>query len=41
MKQTESWTKRTDWWLPKRKGLEKRETESLRLADVSFYAQNG
>ena len=34
---TESRTQRTDWLLPRGRGLEKRWSGQLRLADISFY----
>ena len=39
--ETESQTQRTDWWLPRRKGLGEGWRGRLGLADVSFYIQNG
>ena len=39
-KETDSQTYRTDLWLPSGKGKEGR-TESLRLADVNYYAEDG
>ena len=39
--ETESWTWRTDWWLPKGRGLEEGWSGRLRLADVSSCIQNG
>ena len=34
--ETESWTYRTDWWLPRGRGLGEGWSGRLRLADVSF-----
>ena len=39
-KETDSQTYRTDLWLPSGKGKGGR-TESLRLADVNYYVQDG
>ena len=39
--ETESQTQRTDWWLPRKRGLGEGWSGRLGLADVSFYIQNG
>ena len=39
--ETDSQTKRTDWWLPRGRGLGEGCSGRLGLADVSFYIQNG
>ena len=35
--ETESQTERTDWWLPRRRGLGEGWSGRLGLAEVSFY----
>ena len=39
--ETDSQTQRTDWWLPRGRGLGEGWSGSLVLADVSYYIQNG
>ena len=39
--ETESWTQRTDWWLPRGRRLMEGWSRMLGLADVSYYIQNG
>ena len=34
--ETESWAYKTDWWLPRGRGLGEGWSGRLRLADVSF-----
>ena len=38
--ETESWTKRIDWWLPRGRQLTEGWSRMLGLADVSYYIQN-
>ena len=36
MRQNQSWTQRTDWWLPRRRGLQDGWIETLGLADADY-----
>ena len=38
--ETESWTWRTDWWLPQRRELGEERSEGFGLAHVGFYIWN-
>ena len=38
--ETESWTWRIDWWLPKRSELGAERSGGLGLTDVGFYIWN-
>ena len=35
--ETESWVQKTDWWLPRGRGVGEGWSVRLELADVSFY----
>ena len=38
---TDSWTQRTDFWLPRRRGTGEGWLGSLGTVDANYYMQNG